>query len=91
MGKVGNHRISQDEQNQRYLEERKSYYASVVKKLTIMDDVFMRNVLKKQKCTEYILQIIMGEKNLRVIDQVLQKDYKNLQGSRCIAQESKIS
>ena len=60
MGKVGNHRISQDEQNQRYLEERKSYYASVVKKLTIMDDVFMRNVLKKQKCTEYILQIIMG-------------------------------
>lgn len=84
MGKVGNHRISQDEQNQRYLEERKSYYASVVKKLTIMDDVFMRNVLKKQKCTEYILQIIMGEKNLRVIDQVLQKDYKNLQGKSAI-------
>ena len=84
MGKVGNHRISQDEQNQRCLEERKSYYASVVKKLTIMDDVFMRNVLKKQKCTEYILQIIMGEKNLRVIDQVLQKDYKNLQGKSAI-------
>ena len=84
MGKVGNHRISQDEQNQRYLEERKSHYASVVKKLTIMDDVFMRNVLKKQKCTEYILQIIMGEKNLRVIDQVLQKDYKNLQGKSAI-------
>ena len=84
MGKVGNHGISQDEQNQRYLEERKSHYASVVKKLTIMDDVFMRNVLKKQKCTEYILQIIMGEKNLRVIDQVLQKDYKNLQGKSAI-------
>ena len=25
MGKVGNHGISQDEQNQRYLEERKSH------------------------------------------------------------------
>ena len=84
MGKVGNHGISQDEQNQRYLEERKSHYASVVKKLTIMDDVFMRNVLKKKSCTEYILQIIMGEKNLRVIDQVLQKDYKNLQGKSAI-------
>ena len=84
MGKVGNHGISQDEQNQRYLEERKSHYASVVKKLTIMDDVFMRNVLKKKRCTEYILQIIMGEKNLRVIDQVLQKDYKNLQGRSAI-------
>ena len=84
MGKVGNHGISQDEQNQRYLEERKNHYASVVKKLTIMDDVFMRNVLKKKSCTEYILQIIMGEKNLRVIDQVLQKDYKNLQGKSAI-------
>ena len=62
MGKVGNHGISQDEQNQRYLEERKNHYESVVKKLTIMDDVFMRNVLKKKRCTEYILQIIMGEK-----------------------------
>lgn len=84
MGKVGNHGISQDEQNQRYLEERKNHYESVVKKLTIMDDVFMRNVLKKKSCTEYILQIIMGEKNLRVIDQVLQKDYKNLQGKSAI-------
>ena len=60
MGKVGNHGISQDEQNQRYLEERKSYYASVVKKLTIMDDVFMRNVLKKKRCTESILQIFLS-------------------------------
>lgn len=84
MGKVGNHRVSQDEQNQNCLEERKSRYASTIKGFTIMDDVFMRNVLKKKKCTEYILQIIMGEKNLRVVDQVLQKDYKNLQGRSAI-------
>ena len=84
MGKVGNHRVSQDEQNQNCLEERKSRYASTIKGFTIMDDVFMRNVLKKKSCTEYILQIIMGEKNLRVVDQVLQKDYKNLQGRSAI-------
>ena len=45
-----------------------------------MNDIFMRNVLKETTCTEYILQVIMNRKNLKVIDQALQKDYKNLQG-----------
>ena len=45
-----------------------------------MNDIFMRNVLKEATCTEYILQVIMNRKNLKVIDQTLQKDYKNLQG-----------
>ena len=45
-----------------------------------MNDIFMRNVLKETTCTEYILQVIMNRKNLKVIDQTLQKDYKNLQG-----------
>ncbi len=40
----------------------------------------MRNVFKKRECTEYVLQVIMNKKDLKVIDQVLQKDYKNLQG-----------
>ena len=57
-----------------------------------MSDVFMRNVFKKQECTEYVLQVIMKEKNLHVIDQVLQKDYKNLQGRSatldCVATDS---
>ena len=42
-----------------------------------MSDVFMRNVFKKRECTEYVLQVIMNKKDLKVIDQVLQKDYKN--------------
>ena len=37
------------------------------------------NVDTKQ-CTEYVLQVIMDKKDLKVIDQVIQKDYKNLQG-----------
>ena len=42
------------------------------------------NVLKDRKCTEYILQVIMEKKNLKIVDQVLQKDYKNLQGRSAI-------
>ena len=49
-----------------------------------MNDVFMRNVFKKRECTEYVLQVIMGEKDLKVVDQVLQKDYKNLQGRSAV-------
>ena len=49
-----------------------------------MNDIFMRNVLKETACTEYILQVIMNKKELKVIDQTLQKDYKNLQGRSAI-------
>ena len=44
----------------------------------------MRNVLKEQGCTEYILQVIMNQKDLQVLEQTLQKDYKNLQGRSAI-------
>lgn len=57
-----------------------------------MSDVFMRNVFKKRECTEYVLQVIMRKKELRIIEQVLQKDYKNLQGRSavldCVARDS---
>ena len=33
---------------------------------------------------EYVLQVVLDKKDLRVIDQVLQKDYKNLQGRSAI-------
>ena len=49
-----------------------------------MSDMFMRNVFKKRECTEYVLQVIMGRKDLKVVDQVLQQDYKNLQGRSAI-------
>ena len=45
-----------------------------------------------QESTEYVLQVIMNKKDLKVIDQVLQKDYKNLQGRSaildCVARDS---
>ena len=65
---------------------------SLLKDLTIMSDVFMQNVFKKRECTEYVLQVMMDKKDLKVIDQVLQKDYKNLQGRSaildCVARDS---
>ena len=55
-------------------------YLSILKDLTIMDDIFMRNVLKNSACTEYILKVIINQDDLELEDQILQADYKNLQG-----------
>ena len=74
------------------LEERYERYREKIKHFTIMNDIFMRNVFKKKECTEYILQIIMDMKELKVVDQTLQKDYKNLQGRSavldCVARDA---
>ncbi len=56
----------------------------VLANLTIMDDTFMRNVLKKPECTEYILQVIMNSPDLQITEPVIQKDFKNLQGRSAI-------
>ena len=66
------------------LEQRYERYKEKIKHFTIMNDIFMRNVLKEISCTQYILQVIMNRTDLKVIDQTLQKDYKNLQGRSAI-------
>ena len=66
------------------LEARYEKYRGILKNLTIMSDIFMRNVFKKRECTEFVLRVIMGRKDLNVLDQVIQKDYKNLQGRSAI-------
>ena len=66
------------------LEQRYKRYKEKIKHFTIMNDIFMRNVLKEISCTEYILQVIMNRTDIKVIDQTLQKDYKNLQGRTAI-------
>ena len=74
------------------LENRYKKYKRILEGLTIMSDIFMRNVLKKRECTEYILRIIMDKEDLEVKEQVLQKDYKNLQGRSavldCVARDT---
>lgn len=66
------------------LEERYERYKEKIRKYTIMDDIFMRTVFKDKDCVEYILQVIMNKRDLQVIDQILQQDYKNLQGRSAI-------
>ena len=64
--------------------------------LTLMEFLykilFMRNVFKKRECLEYVLQVIMEKQDLKVIEQIIQKDYKNLQGRSaimdCVARDS---
>ena len=66
------------------LEQRYIRYKDVIKELTIMNDIFMRNVFKKRERIEHVLRIIMEMKNLQVLDYTVQKDYKNLQGRSAI-------
>ena len=66
------------------LEQRYIKYKDVIKELTIMNDIFMRNVLKKRECVEYILRIIMEMKDLQIVESIVQMDYKNLQGRSAI-------
>ena len=52
--------------------------------LILMDDIFMRIVLKDKKCTEFILQTILQKPDLKVKTQSIQSDLKNLQGRSLI-------
>lgn len=64
----------------------------IIQELTIMSDIFMRNVLKQAACTELVLQVIMENKELHILEHVIQMDYKNLQGRSveldCLARDS---
>ena len=62
------------------MEERWASYHNMIAGLTIMSDIFARNVLTEKKCTEYLLETILGEEKVTVQEQVIQMDYKNLQG-----------
>lgn len=74
------------------LEERYEKYRKILQNLTLMSDAFMRNVLKKKECTEHILRTVLGEE-VQVVDQTIQKDYKNLQGRSavldCVAEDDR--
>ena len=59
-------------------------YRAVLQELTLMSDAFMRNVLNVRECAEYVLQVILGKKDLRVTDVVVQQDNKNLHGRSAV-------
>ena len=67
-------------------------YKQIIAEFTMMSDTFMRNVLKKPACAEYVIRTIMGRKDLKIISVVIQQDNKNLQGRSvtldCMAQDT---
>lgn len=74
------------------LQARYERYRAILRNMTLMSDAFMRNVLKGTECAEYVLRIILEKPDLRVVDVVVQKDHKNLQGRSavldCVAQDA---
>ena len=63
-----------------FLEKHRAYYEELLQRLTMMSDMFMRNVLKSRDCAQEVLRIILGEKDLEVVEVEIQQDYKNLHG-----------
>lgn len=62
MGNIG--RIMDNE-----LEKRYERYKDTLRELTIMSDIFMRNVFKKRERVEYVLRIIMEKDDLHILEQ----------------------
>ena len=54
----------------------KERYKKTIKNLTVMSDIFARNVFKDKKACEYVLRIIMEDKDLTVIDNETQVDFR---------------
>ena len=53
------------------LDVRYQRYRGILCELTMMSDMFMRNVLKDRDCTEHILRVILEDAGLRVLDEEL--------------------
>ena len=62
------------------LKKRKAHYQKILRELTMMSDMFLRNVLKDRDCAQEVLKIIFEEKNLELVEAETQQDYKNLHG-----------
>lgn len=56
-------------------EERHDRYIELIKQFTIMNDIFMRNVLKEKACTEFILQTITENIGVEIMCEELQELY----------------
>ena len=55
-------------------------YKETIKNLTVMSDILARNVFKDKNACEYVLRIIMEDKDLTVIDNETQMDFRNMHG-----------
>lgn len=58
----------------------KERYKETIKNLTVMSDILARNVFKDKNACEYVLRIILEDKELTVIDNETQMDFRNMHG-----------
>lgn len=72
-------------------EERKEQYKEKLANLTMMSDILARNVFKDKAACEYVRGILMEDKTISVIENVVQADYRNLHGRSvvldCVARD----
>ncbi len=68
--------MNQEETMQKHMER----YKETIKNLTVMSDILARNVFKDKNACEYVLRIIMEDKDLTVIDNETQMDFRNMHG-----------
>lgn len=60
------------------VDERFHYYQQMLEKLTMMSDMFMRNVLNVLECSECVLRIITENKNLKLTIEEIQRWKNNM-------------
>ena len=93
LGETENETAPEDTAAENELRIQNEKYKNIIRELTIMSDVFMRTVFRKVDCTEKVLQIIMKNKDIHIQEQVIQMDYKNLQGRSleldCLAKDTR--
>ena len=73
-------------------EERQNYYRDVIRSCTMMNDTFLRSVLKDRSCAEYVLQVILDREDLKILSAAAAQDSRSLQVRAdvldCVAQDS---
>ncbi len=62
------------------LDLREKKKKEIIKRFTLMDDVFMTKVFEDHECAELLLRIILNKSKVRIISVEVQKEIKNLQG-----------
>ena len=58
----------------------KERYKETINNLTVMSDILAWNVFKDKNACEYVLRIILEDKELTVIDNETQMDFRNMHG-----------
>ena len=58
----------------------KERYKETIKNLTVMSDILAQNVFKDKNACEYVLRIILEDKELTAIDNETQMDFRNMHG-----------